>query len=632
MKRFTAAFFAPIDRVFSDSSHFVGLKARLLATVAMVAMVLAPLNMIKLWWMAMPHAEMRIAFSTIILGAAGLALLLLRRGRLDLAADLFALLVVVPAHGLPLLAQYWGIVDQPLAMLLQVFAIDTVLLLLAFGFCTRGTALLVAAIIGVGQVLLHYAVEAEGALAGSLDFAADSLLREGLAALSLLFGIVFTIRIMLEMAHRRGEEALRATQALNDDLERLVARRTRDLERAMEEAAAAARVKSDFLANMSHEIRTPLNGIVATADLMRQRADVPDIVADEVRLIADSGELLLKLIDDILDFSKIEAGQLVLDAHDFALASTVADCVGLVATRAATGGVGLDWAVSPELPARCVGDSFRLRQVLLNLLANAVKFTRSGGQVTVRVLPAPTPAPRGRLAVRFEVSDTGIGMDEATLGRLFERFTQADSSTTRLYGGTGLGLAISARLVERMGGKLTAKSVEGKGSTFSFTLSLDEATTDGAVPVPPSKAAPESFGLHVMVAEDNPVNLKIISSQLKALGCRYSVATDGEAVLAALQRGPLPDLLLLDCHMPRLDGWEVARRLRSWVGDESALKRAASELPIVALTAAALAEERERCLEAGMNDFLAKPAKLGDLERVLRANRPAAVRPRESGA
>jgi CheY-like chemotaxis protein/nitrogen-specific signal transduction histidine kinase len=419
---------------------------------------------------------------------------------------------------------------------------------------------------------------------------------------------------------------LRQTRLVNENLERLVFERTRELEAATRQAHAASQAKSEFLANMSHEIRTPLNGIIGSSDLLQHRTDLPEPAREHVRLIAESGDLLLRLLGDILDFSKIEAGQLTLEQRSFELAPTVSDTVALVAAKSTAGSLRFESRLAPDLPRHVEGDSYRLRQVLLNLLSNALKFTPAGGNVWVTVdSPAPGADPA---LIRFAVRDTGIGIDPAARERLFERFTQADSSTTRRYGGSGLGLAISAQLVQLMGGKLEVESAPGQGSVFFFTLPLRPvAVTERLVDAPVRGTA--ALGWRVLVAEDNAVNRKIIAVQLRQLGCTSEMVEDGEQALAALQRAPLPDAVLMDCHMPVLDGWETTRRLRAWVGHAEPLRRQAAALPVIALTAAALPEERARCLEAGMSDFLAKPLKLVELERVLRAAVPAT--PRTSG-
>jgi CheY-like chemotaxis protein len=275
----------------------------------------------------------------------------------------------------------------------------------------------------------------------------------------------------------------------------------------------------------------------------------------------------------------------------------------------------MGFTVADELPAYFEGDSYRLRQVLLNLASNAIKFTPADGRVQVTVTPASSTngaAP----ALRFEVRDTGIGMDAATVARIFERFTQADSSTTRRYGGSGLGLAISAQLVRLMEGQLEVESAPARGSCFHFTLTLPEAAPP-AVEASVSDAQEGDLGLNVFVVEDNAVNRSILAAQLKQLGCAHTMARDGEEALALLSDARAPDLILMDCHMPKLDGWETTRRLRAWSRSESKEQQQIAALPIVALTAAALPEERQRCLEAGMDRFLAKPVRLAELRAML---------------
>ena len=459
-------------------------------------------------------------------------------------------------------------------------------------------------------------------IAGSLEYAAGTLLRDGLIAMAFIFGLGVTLARMLETAHRRSEDALRQTRDMNENLERLVTERTHDLAAATERATSAARAKSEFLANMSHEIRTPLNGIIASSELLLRGGGLPAEATRHARLISQSGDLLLNLLGDILDFSKIEAGQLTLDRHPFELVSTVTDTIALIATKAASGPVQIEFATVPGLPGYVVGDSYRLRQILLNLLSNAIKFTPPGGRIDVAV--APTAAAGGTAAVRFAVRAPGLGMDAATIARIFERFTQADSSTTRRYGGTGLGLAISARLVRLMGGELAVESAPGRGSVFHFALPLQAVAAPAYAPAA-TDPADSHLDLRVLVAEDNSVNRQIITAQLAKFGCHSVTTVDGEKALAALQQEPLPDVVLMDCHMPNLDGWETTRQLRAWANDPDPVRRRASTLPVVALTAAALPEERAHCLEAGMNEFLAKPVKLAELHAILRRYSRAAA-------
>lgn len=609
-----AAFVERLDLVYRDRPYFVGIKARLLAGFNLLQIVFVPLNVTKLVLVQSPELAVRLGFHFMWLLAAVMSLHWVRKGRLELAGSVMILGSLLPANLAMLLVQHY---PQPLGAAVQLFIFNMVFLLLTLVFATKRVAFAMLGLI----VFAHLAVHIRGTLAqpmtGSMQYASDTLLREGLIALGFTFCVGAVLVTLIESTHRRSEEALLATRLSNENLERLVSERTRDLEAATELANQASRAKSDFLANMSHEIRTPLNGIIASSDLLRRRADLSAEASDQARLIADSGDLLLRLLGDILDFSKIEAGRFALENHTFALVPLVDDAVALLATRAAQSAVRLESAVEPGLARHFEGDSFRLRQVLLNLGSNAIKFTPAGGSVLLSVSSVDVGA--NPTVVRFEVRDTGIGMDEATLKRVFDRFTQADSSTTRRYGGTGLGLAISARIVEMMNGRIEVDSAPGAGSVFAFTIALRQAAIasgEHGVRV----QTPTELGLNVLVVEDNAVNRKILGTQLGQLGCLCTMAADGEEALLALSAGPLPDLILMDCHMPRVDGWQATMRIRGWGADANAtgIQRKASSLPVIALTAAALPEERLRCLEAGMTDFLSKPAKLADIEGVLR--------------
>ena len=608
-----AAYVARLDSVYAGRPYFAGVKARLLAGFQWVMFIFLPLNLMKLWWVQPPGLPYRIAFNLCMLAAAILSFLWLRRGRLESAGALIVLAAVIPIHALLMAVSNY---EQPLAAAIQLFAFDLAFLLMALVFASRAVAVVTLVIIVAGQVGMHMQARGAAERLGSLEFAAGTLLRDGLIAIGFVFCLGWVLKSMIEVTHRRSEEALRATRASNENLERLVARRTRDLEIATDRANDASRAKSDFLANMSHEIRTPLNGIIASSELLCRRTDLPPESVDQVRLITESGELLLKLLGDILDFSKIEAGQLTLEPHAFALAPLIKDTIGLLAPQAAQGDVQLDAALADDLPACFEADSFRLRQILFNLLSNAIKFTPEGGAVRLTITvedPAANPA-----RIRFAVSDTGIGMSPGTIARIFQRFTQADSSTTRRYGGSGLGLAITSRLAEMMGGHLQVESTLGAGSVFSCTLSLRVIESLPAHD-PEAGGQLSSLGLAVLVVEDNAVNRKILETQLARLGCRCTHAEDGEKALATLRDGPPPDVVLMDCHMPNLDGWIATQRLREWATapDATPRQRQAAALPVIALTAAALPQEQDRCLQVGMNEFLSKPVKLAALHAVL---------------
>ncbi|HWA09071.1 MAG TPA: ATP-binding protein [Opitutaceae bacterium] len=600
-----------LDAVYRGEPYFVGIKARFLAAFDVLLLVFVPLNLIKLFWVQPPDVPTRLLLNGFIFAAALLSLGWTLRGRLALAGSGLAVGLIVPTHVVVLLA---GVYVQPLSVAFQFFAYDLVFLLLAMVFASRRVALAMLVAIVASHVTFYRIALHKAPIAGTLEFAAATQLRDGLLAIGFVFCLGIILIQFIEKAYRRSEESLRETRRLNENLERLVSERTRDLEQAIRRANEASRAKSEFLANMSHEIRTPLNGIIASTDLLSRRPDLTPVAAEHIRLISDSGDLLLRLLGDILDFSKIEAGQLGLERHPFELAAMVADAAGLVATKAALGGVQLDFTLAPGLPKYLEGDSYRLRQILLNLLSNAVKFTPAGGQVRLSVGPSGTAG--GAALIRFEIRDTGIGIEPDALERIFERFTQADSSTTRRYGGSGLGLAISSRLVGLMGGRLEVESQPGAGSTFHFTLPLPARETGPGQAAAPDHW-PDRLDLDVLLVEDNAVNQKIIGAQLTQIGCRFTLAADGEEALAALQRGPLPDAVLMDCHMPKLDGWETTRIIRSWSREVDGPRQKAALVPIIALTAAAMPEERARCVEAGMNGFLSKPLKLDDLHRAL---------------
>jgi signal transduction histidine kinase/ActR/RegA family two-component response regulator len=619
MARLFAAYLERLDAAYRDRPYFIGQKARLLAGFNILMLLFVPVNVAKLLWFPPPHMETRLLLNLLWVAAAAASLHALLAGRIEQAGNRLALSIVCLTHVMLLIYPEY---TQPLSVGIQTLGINLIFLLVAIVFTSKRTALVVLGIITTGHVTFYYKALHPAGVSGSLEFAADTLLRDGLFIILFVFSLGFTLAKMIETAHRRSEEALQQTQRTNENLELLVSERTRALELASQQAQQASRAKSEFLANMSHEIRTPLNGIIASSDLLLRRSDLSPGAAEHARLISESGDLLLRLLSDILDFSKIEAGQLALESHAFELPSMLQDAVGLIAPKATTSSVRLIVNPSPDLPRWVEGDSHRLRQITLNLLSNAVKFTSPGGEVTISVTPAGSRAlPAG---IRFEVRDTGIGMDAATLSRIFERFSQADSSTTRRYGGTGLGLAISSRLTQMMGGRLEVESAPGKGSVFHFTVPLpavDAARTTANEP----EQASLRLGLQVLVAEDNVVNRKILGAQLTQLGCRFTVAVDGVEALAALDRDPLPDVILMDCHMPNLDGWETTRRIRSWQNDPDSRRQRASQIPIVALTAAALPEERARCVDAGMTGFLAKPVKVAELHRTLRSHTVPAV-------
>ncbi len=376
-----------------------------------------------------------------------------------------------------------------------------------------------------------------------------------------------------------------------------------EAEEARGKAEAASEAKSDFLASMSHEIRTPLNGILGFAELLLNDAALANVQRRQVGHIRNAGSALLTIVNDVLDFSKIESGQIALDLQPFSLFALVDGSVSIIRGEAEKKGLALDVAVDPALAAWFNGDAARLRQVLLNLLNNAVKFTGAGA-VTIRVGPAPAAAD-GVPAMRFAVSDTGIGIPEAKRDRLFKRFSQVDATTTRDYGGTGLGLAISKRIVELMGGVIGVESRAGEGSTFWFTLSLPRTAAPRRRAAVAGQAAPLRAGIRILLAEDGEINRELVQQILQATGCLVDAVADGAAAVAAVQKERY-DLVLMDVQMPGMDGLTATRIIRALEGGER-------DVPIIALSANVLPFQREAMKAAGMDDHLGKPFKRDEL-------------------
>ena len=614
MPRLFASSIAQLDAVYRERSVFTRRKARLLAAIALLLVALVPLNIAKVIWVQPPMLLPRIAVNLVLAAAGVICLWRVFKGKLEHAGNEFALAMTIAVNATALFLGLTSHPPEPLAVGIQLFSFGVVFLMFAMVFASRGVAATVFVLVGATHAAFHGLILREVPLTSAVRFSADTLLRDGLVVLGLLFFLGLALTRIVAAAQRQEEAALRESRGVNENLERLVSERTRAFEMASRQAEEASRAKSEFLANMSHEIRTPLNGIIASADLLMRQRDLPAETHEQIRIVAESGDLLLRLLGDILDFSKIEAGQVELENHAFDLVPTVTDTVALMTHRAKEGSVQLGLTIAPDLAPTFDGDSFRLRQILLNLVSNAVKFTPAGGRVHVSV--EAVLVEKDLTLVKFEVSDTGIGMDAQATARIFERFTQADSSTTRRYGGSGLGLAISFRLVEIMGGRLGVTSTPGKGSVFYFTIPLqpvNAAVAEAAALLPIETA----LNLRVLLVEDNAVNRKVVGAQLSQLGCETVMAVDGVAGLEALQQEPLPDLILMDCHMPNLDGWEATRRIRAWATSPEPLKRQVSALPVIALTAATYPEERARCRSSGMDEFVAKPVKLAALQRVL---------------
>ncbi|TFH86320.1 response regulator [Billgrantia azerbaijanica] len=435
-----------------------------------------------------------------------------------------------------------------------------------------------------------------GALAERLVIAVNGHMAEQAArdreALQGLYGLLLALILAMSLTGllvvvfltREARDAASARHSLET--------LSQELQATARRAESASRAKSDFLATVSHEIRTPLNGVIGMSDLLLEQS-LDRQSQEYARTLHASAKRLLELINDILDFSKIESGRLELERRPVRLATLVEEACQLFAPRAETKGLALVTRLSPALPARLMGDPARLRQVLLNLLANAIKFTERG---EVRIEAEETA--KGRLCLA--VCDTGPGIAADQRERLFEPFRQGDVSIARRYGGTGLGLAICRRLVDAMGGTIGVDSRAGEGSRFWVELPLESAEApllEAEEAVPPSP--PAVSGGRVLVVEDNPVNRQVAAAMLERLGCQVRMVESGEQALEAVRQAVF-DVVLMDVQMPDMDGLQTVRRLREGGGWPA-------RMPVVAMTAGGPGAEQARCLAAGMSDYLTKP-------------------------
>jgi CheY-like chemotaxis protein len=382
-----------------------------------------------------------------------------------------------------------------------------------------------------------------------------------------------------------------------------------ELVRAKQAAETASKAKGEFLANMSHEIRTPLNGVIGMLELIGYTNPTPE--QQELLKIAQSAaDSLLAVINDILDFSKVEAGKLELDLVEFDVFEVVSQAVAIMSSTALKKGLKLSSELTPDVPQFVLGDPLRLKQVLLNLTGNAIKFTQHG---QVKVLVQKEKANDGKVELRFSVIDSGIGIPVEKRTVIFEDFAQADASTTRKFGGTGLGLTISAHIVRLMQGNIWVESEVGKGSAFHFTAVLeivDGAEAKSAQAAVVSLQMERNHELRVLLAEDNLVNQKLAVRLLEKLGHQVSVVRTGMEALAKLEEQRF-DLVLMDVQMPEMDGFSATVAIRA--REEKSKPR----MPIVAMTAHAMKGDRERCVAAGMDDYISKPINLDTLKKII---------------
>ncbi|MDQ0462831.1 signal transduction histidine kinase [Caulobacter ginsengisoli] len=517
----------------------------------------------------------------------------------------------------------WALADledpRRMPLVYAGFAITSVVFSsVALVFLSNPTLLGVSeALLITGAIVLNTALMARGARTASLILAGPSaLLLLGMPFLAPLFGHTVGLRDALPMAVGGAfyvgvlVKITRTLSAESDALRSALADRKaamHEIEQARDAAQAANQAKSSFLATMSHEIRTPLNGVLGMAQAMA-REPLSEAQRQRLDVIGQSGETLLAILNDILDLSKIEAGKLELEVADFNLEAVAHGAHAAFTAMANAKGLSFNLVIAPAARGVYRGDSVRVRQVLYNLISNAVKFTDSG-HVQVAI-------DRTTSGVRMVVSDTGLGLDPNGIARLFDKFVQADSSTTRRFGGTGLGLAICAELCHAMGGTIQAESLQDQGSAFTVELPLErvaEAASAPGLEVCPPPPSLEERDIRVLAAEDNPVNQMVLKTLLAQLGIWPVIVDNGQAAVEAWEAGDW-DAILMDVQMPVMDGPTATRAIRA--------KEAASgrrPVPIIALTANAMTHQVESYRAAGMTDFVAKPIRVAELLTALAA-------------
>ncbi|MEN9354632.1 MAG: hypothetical protein RL318_1957 [Fibrobacterota bacterium] len=604
----------PLDeslrRTYADHDHLTRQKAIALAWTSLVGFPLVLWILISDLFTGSASAGFYLLSVGPMLAVMALAFLLIWKGSyLRSVHVLFSL-----AIGVHLLAGALVVQEGMLRTFFQ-------------GYATYGYALLLAAAVFVRRRIFHALALAEIAslpLFGYLlapEFSRPEFidvyernLFDGMLSRVMVWAIAWGFVSIVDRALGRVQRELEINQGLRENLETMVEERTRELVSARHEAEGANRAKSAFLANVSHEIRTPIHGILGMTDLLLEEELDPAKV-ERIRLVANSGEHLLRLIQDILDCSRIEAGGMELHPVPLGLSPFLKGVVDSLDVLARAKGNSLTLTVREDLPSHLLADGLRLRQILTNLLANAIKFTKDG-QVD---LEARFDAVAGEIVLA--VRDTGIGMEADVLGRIFERFRQADESIVHVYGGTGLGLSICRNLVEAMGGRIDVESQPGKGSCFTARLPLPpcEAPADPVESRAGVASAPEagrSDSRRILVVDDNETNRMIAGAILGKYGCEVELAEDGSSALELLEQRSF-DLVLLDCHLPGMSGMDATRRMREWGAGGTPRQQDAAKLPVIALTASLHEEIDHQCMDAGMDAVLQKPYQSKELREIV---------------